>query len=107
MEQQIPARTLLHRGQSLHLHAAAGTTFIAAHGSVRLCCTPDWRSEHLAPETFLLQEGEAHAVQHPGWIIVAAQDTAELRCIPAPKRTGFLYEPLIRLLCAVKRHGIL
>jgi hypothetical protein len=94
-------------GQSLRLHAAAGTTLIAVHGTVRINGAADWRDGHMMRETLLLQEGEAHMPQSAGWIVISAQNDAELLCIEPTARMSALHDQVIALFTTVMRLGIL
>jgi hypothetical protein len=107
MKHQTPARRLLRPGQSLRLHVAAGTTLIAMHGTVRIDGTADWRDGHMMRETLLLQEGEAHMPRSAGWIVISAQNDAELLCIEPTAKKSALHDQVIALLTTVMRGGIL
>ena len=107
MKQQIPARTTLRAGQSLHLYAPAGTTFVAARGAVRITSAKDWREEHAIQATFLLHEGEAHVAGSAGWIVISSQSDVELACPVALAKSESLLDQLIGLLGNGMRRGIL
>jgi hypothetical protein len=80
MDEELPARTKLARGQVLHFHAPGGTMIAAAEGAVSVRPAPTWIGEQLMQEKSDLAEGEAHRIRQSGWVAVLALSDAEIIC---------------------------
>lgn len=80
-----PTHTLvLTRDHTRRLCLPRGSTLVAVRGSVRLLTPPNWLSERVWQLPVLLHEGQAHQLEHGGWLSLCAQgDAAELLCLPA------------------------
>ena len=95
-----PQHTLvLTRDHTRRLRLPRGSTVVAVHGSVCVLTPPEWLGERVWQIPVLLREGQAHSLEHGGWLSLCAQgDAAEVLCLPAAPRTWGVAMP--RLLQA-------
>jgi hypothetical protein len=83
---EVHKRRCLKAGQSWHLHAEAGTVFVAANGSLWIAEASIWLTEHLITRTVIINEGDSFQLQCSGWITLTARDSVEIvRILPDHK----------------------
>lgn len=98
MKDGYPRRTVLHRGQSLHLHARRGMTVVTVRGAAQIAGAPVCLAEQPVRETFFLHEGQAHVLPATGWIAIYAETDAEVACIAANSKIRALLDGMRAML---------
>lgn len=89
----LPERLTLRAGQSFHVYARPGVVLHMTAGSVRITPAPRWLAATSWAQQIILRRGMAHVVERAGWMLVEADQRAELAChdiAPEPPRWGWL-----------------
>jgi hypothetical protein len=79
------------------LQAPAGSTLVSSSGRLLLTAAPRWLGEQVCRVRTPLEPGQAHAVEHDGWItLTAGPQGAEVCLLPGRKSARFAWLAALR-----------
>lgn len=93
----------LQPGQSLHLLARRGMQLVALHGTCDIIGPAEWLAEQMVSSRTTLHEGEAHAIDRDGAVIIASHGHVELLCVPAARPAALPIRWVGSLAASIRR----
>jgi hypothetical protein len=88
MASELSETTCLQPGQTLRVAVDPGFTLLVTQGSVSVASPPSWFGETVFSVKATLHDGEAHVVEHGGWIEIVALSPAQFSAVPQPSRAA-------------------
>ncbi|VVE37790.1 hypothetical protein PIN31009_03963 [Pandoraea iniqua] len=76
----LPEQLTLARAQAFHTYVRRGAVFHVKRGSVALTPAPRWLAATVWAAPVQLTAGHAYVVQETGWLVLSADQGAELTC---------------------------